>query len=308
MRRENLTVFAVLLFALFALSCKKENVSDDAEAAQTTISGKATFLVDNTIQPIVEDVLAVFHGVYSHASIKLVNKTETEIVNALLQDSAKVAVLPRLLTAAEEEKFRKRKITPVITHFATDAVALITNSKAADSVADLEEVFKVLQGKASAVKQLVFDNPNSSTVQMLLREAGVKTIPSENIYSLRSTEEVMRYVHNTPGAIGVVGVNWLVQPPVALEPIVKGIKVLGVNNVKIDKGKKNYYKPTQSNIATGSYPLTRKLYVLNYSGAEGLGTGFAIYISAQQGQRIILKSGLLPVTLPTREIEVRNEL
>jgi phosphate transport system substrate-binding protein len=36
--------------------------------------------------------------------------------------------------------------------------------------------------------------------------------------------------------------------------------------------------------------------------------GFANYISAPDGQRIVLKSGLLPETIPTREIEVRNEL
>jgi phosphate transport system substrate-binding protein len=80
--------------------------------------------------------------------------------------------------------------------------------------------------------------------------------------------------------------------------------VLGVNNAKVDKGAKKYYKPSQSDIATGLYPLTRTLYVLNYEGRDGLGTGFANYVSAPDGQRIILKSGLLPVTIPPREIEI----
>ena len=84
--------------------------------------------------------------------------------------------------------------------------------------------------------------------------------------------------------------------------------MLGVDNVKIDKKVKKYYKPSQSDIATGSYPLTRKLYVLNYQGRPGLGMGFANYISAPEGQRIILKSGLLPVEIPPREIEVRKDL
>jgi phosphate transport system substrate-binding protein len=48
----------------------------------------------------------------------------------------------------------------------------------------------------------------------------------------------------------------------------------------------------------------RKLYVLNYSNKNGLGMGFATYIGAFEGQRIILKSGLLPVEIPSREINV----
>jgi phosphate transport system substrate-binding protein len=128
------------------------------------------------------------------------------------------------------------------------------------------------------------------------------------VYSLKTNEEVIKYVHDTPGAVGIVGVNWLSQPTPSLAGIVSDITVLAVDNVKTDKGEKKYYKPSQSNIATGSYPLIRKLYVLNYSGKDGLGMGFATYIGAFEGQRIILKSGLLPVEIPTREIEVRNEL
>jgi phosphate transport system substrate-binding protein len=88
---------------------------------------------------------------------------------------------------------------------------------------------------------------------------------------------------------------------------VSGITVLAVDNVKIDNGVKKYYMPTQSNIATGSYPLTRKLYVLNYSNRDGLGMGFATYIGAFEGQRIVLKSGLLPVEMPSREVNIADE-
>lgn len=301
-----LCTFGVGLF----YSCKGDKTTSDGKAInETLIAGKTTVLVDNTVQPIVEDVLAVFHSVYDRGHVTQVNMTENEIVNSLLQDSASVVVLPRLLTAQEESHFDKLGIKPVVTHFATDAIAFITNKTAKDTIVNLEEVLKVLKGNTSdKVQKLVFDNGNSSTVQYLLKLAGVKEVPAHNIYSLKTNEEVIKYVHDTPGAIGIVGVNWLVQPPVALMKYVDNITVLAVDNVKIDKAQKKYYKPTQSNIATGLYPLTRKLYVLNYRGSDGLGTGFAIYISSPEGQRIILKSGLLPVTIPSREIEVRKEL
>lgn len=291
------------------VSCKDSSSQKNGPVEETLTSGSITLFTDNTIQPIVEDVLAVFHNVYDKANIKQVNMTEQEILQAMMKDSAAIAVFPRMLTKEEERHFVKKDIKPRVTPFAVDAVALITNEKATDTVMNLEEVLKVLQGKTSdKIKTLVFDNSGSSTVQYLLKLAGVKTPPASGVYALKTNEEVIKYVYNNNGAIGIVGVNWLVQPPGSLTQYIDKIAVLGIDNVKIDKGHKKYYKPNQSSIADGSYPLTRKLYVLNYQGKKGLGMGFATYISAREGQRIILKSGLLPLDIPTREIAVRNAL
>lgn len=299
----------LIVAAVAVLSCKGEETSGSKRKSGTTIAGKTVLLVDNTVQPIVEDVLAVFHSVYDRAKVIQVNKTENELLSALLKDSATVVIMPRLLTDEENVHFSKRKITPKVTPFASDAVAFITNKSAKDTVVNLAEILKVLKGESSdKVQKLVFDNANSSTVQLLLKEAGINKVAQNNIYSLKTNEEVIKYVHDTPGAVGIVGVNWLSQPPQSLAETVSDIVVLGVDNVKIDKGAKKYYKPSQSNIATGFYPLIRKLYVLNYSGVDDLGTGFANYIGAFEGQRIILKSGLLPVEIPAREIEVRSKL
>jgi phosphate transport system substrate-binding protein len=302
-----LIVSAAALSVLF--SCRNDSGSNASETEETMTAGTATFLVDNTIQPIVEDVIAVYQNMYDRATIKQVNRSEGEIIRALLADSARVAIFSRQLTPEEESYFKKKKISAKVNEFAFDAIALITNRQAKDTVVKLEEIIKVLKGETSAViPKLVFDNPNSSTVKYLLNLAGVSKLPSQNVYALKNNEDVIKYVHDNNGAVGVIGLNWLMQPPPALTKTVENIRVLGVNNVKADKTGNNYYKPNQSNIGAGLYPLTRKLYVLNYQGKRGLGMGFANYITAPDGQRIILKSGLLPVNIPNRELEVRNEL
>lgn len=298
----------VLCFAI-VLSCKdKSRAGDDEEIKETITSGRITMLVDNTVQPIAEDVLAVFHSVYDRAHITQVNMNEKEIIEGLKNGTARIAVMPRELTEQESQYFRERKITPEVTKFATDAIALITNNRSADTVMELEEVIKVIQGKESKIKRLVFDNVNSSTIQYLLKLANVTSMPEKAVYSVNSTEEVFKYINDNAGAIGIVGVNWLVQTPPSLTKYVENVRVLGLDNVKANSAEKKYYKPSQSNIGAGLYPLTRSLYVLNYQGKNGLGMGFATYISAFEGQRIILKSGLLPVEIPYREIQVRNEL
>jgi len=303
-------IFAIALLCLFAatlflISCKNDKSGSITNPQETMLAGNITFQVDNTIQPIVEDVLAIFGSVYTKAHITQVNRNESDIINALLRDSASVAILTRELTEGEEAHFLNKKIKPRVTPFAKDALALITSKAATDSVVNLEEVYKVMQGKTSTtVKQLVFDNTSSSALSYLMQQAGVKQLPISGVYSLKSTQEVIKFVHDNAGSIGVIGVNWLVQPPQELGKYVENIKVLGVDNVKVNKGVKKYYKPSQSNIATGLYPLIRTLYVLNYEGRDGLGTGFANYISSEDGQRIILKSGLLPLAIPPREIEI----
>lgn len=299
-------ILAGLLIGGIVTSCK-DNPSTGA-VEETMTAGKATFYVDNTIQPIAEDVIAVFSTMYDRANIIQVNKSESEIVKLLLEDEAGVAILPRKLTSEEEAHFRNRKVEPRITEFGIDAIAFITNKKAADTILKLEDVTALLQGKDSKIKTLVFDNPNSGTVQELLKKAGVSKLPSAHIHAVSDNEEVIKYVHDNDGAIGVIGINWIVQSPPQLSKYVENIQVLSVNNVKNDGAAKVFYKPNQSNIATGSYPLTRRLYVLNYQGKQGLGMGFANFISAPDGQRIILKSGLMPVNIPNRELEVRNKL
>jgi phosphate transport system substrate-binding protein len=50
------------------------------------------------------------------------------------------------------------------------------------------------------------------------------------------------------------------------------------------------------------------LYVVNCQGYSGLGMGFTSFVGTETGQRIILKSGLLPVRMPSRKIRIRNQI
>lgn len=290
------------------LSCHKTDKDGNVIVPETMTSGKITMLVDESVGPVVDDVLQVFQHTYTNAHISQVNVTENEIVKALLTDSVKTAVLCRPLTEKEENHFANKGVKPEVTFVATDALAVITAGKPADSTLTVEEIFKVMRGEPSQkITRLVLDNPNSGTVQYLLRESGAVKLPVNNIVYQKNSVEVITFVHNNPGTTGIVGVNWLLQPTPQLEKVVENLTVLGLDNVKIDKAGKKFYKPTQSNIGAGFYPLTRRIYVLNYQGYKGLGIGFANYTRADKGQRIILRSGLLPMELPTREIQVNTE-
>jgi phosphate transport system substrate-binding protein len=262
---------------------------------------------DETLQPIVEDQIAVFESQYK-ADLNQVNKSESELINLMLEGKAQIAVLSRRLSDKEEKAFTAKKIKPRITRFAFDAIALISNKESGDTIADLQEVINLMQGKESKIKGLVFDNPNSSTTHFMDSIANVSHGPKKNIYSVKSHEEVLKYVSENSGVIGVVGLNGITQPYPHWQKFLNKINVLGIKNVKNRPNDQHYYKPSQSNLGAGLYPLRRPVYMLNYQGTAGLGMGFASFVAGDIGQRIILQSGLLPVQIPERNIIVRNKI
>lgn len=295
MKRFDLAIIASSILFLAISGCKED------KTRETILRGNLSLLCDETFSPIIEDQIAVFESDYP-AKITLVSKSEAEVVNALLKDSARVAILSRELTPQETAYFANKKITPRVTNFATDAIALIRSKSATDTLIDLGSVVAFAQGKqVQHIKGLVFDNLNSGTYRAIATMAGLKEVPSSGIYSFTSNREAMEYVAKNPGMIGVIGYNWLTQPNPDMEALVSNLTVLSVKGEKA-----GYFQPTQNNLAEGNYPLARPLFLINCQGAEGLGMGFASFIAGERGQRIILKSGLLPVRIPSRNVIIRN--
>ncbi|HLA55206.1 MAG TPA: substrate-binding domain-containing protein [Flavobacterium sp.] len=293
--------FLVILVIVFAVArCKKET----DHQKESILKGKVSILVDETLTPVIEDQIAVFESEYD-ANITLISKSEAETVNALMNDSVKIAILSRTLTPEEINAFDNKKINPRITPFATDAIALIRNKDNKDILVALNDVLEFMRGKTIlGIKGLVFDNPNSSTMRYLTELAGLKASPQQGIFSFHNNNEAIKYVAENDGMIGVVGLNWIVQPLPEMQPIIKNISILNLKGLKSD----GYYSPTQNNIAEGKYPLARDLFIVNCQGFDGLGMGFASFIAGERGQRIILKSGLLPVRVRGRKIVIRNKI
>ena len=297
----NNSKFYILFFVslLFVMCNQKEQKKIGKE---TILKGSATIFVDETLAPIIEDQVAVFESKYD-AKIKLVSKSESETVNSLFKEKSAIAILTRNLTPQENIIFEQKKITPKITKFAMDAIAFISNKSNNDTLIDLKDVVAFMQGKPSpAIKGLVFDNPNSSTLHYMNSLAGIQSIPEKGVYSFKTNEEVIKFVAQNNGMVGVLGVNWLFQPMPEMQKYVDKVNVLSVKGLS----EPNYYAPTQNNIAEGKYSLARDLYVVNGQGYSGLGMGFASFVAGDIGQRIILKSGLLPIKIPGRRINVRR--
>jgi phosphate transport system substrate-binding protein len=291
----------VVVTSLFlVISCNK---STDVNQ-ETILKGNATLHVDATLMPIMEDQVQIFESRYD-ATIKMNVQSEAEVIQSLVKDTSSIAVLSRKLNADEMKIFANRKIIPKTTPFALDAVALITNSNSSDTLVAIKDVVNFMKGEfSSKIKGLVFDNPNSSTVRYMNKLAGLTSIPQKGVFSFGTNNEVIKFVSQNKGMIGVVGLNWLTQPTPEMQQYVDKVTALSVQGYNQD----DFYAPDQNNIAEGKYILARELYIVNCQGFSGLGMGFASFVAGDIGQRIILKSGLLPYKVPPRKLSIRKQI
>ncbi len=292
-------VLACSFVILTAISCK-----DKEEGKETVLTGEAIVAVDESILPIMQDQVEIFEDAYK-AKINLKASSESEVVNALLKDSVQIAVLARDLNESELSIFKNRKVTPKVTKFAIDAIALIANRSGNDTIVALEDVVNFLKGqKVLGVDGIVFDNLNSSIARQFLDMANAGTETPKNVFSFKTNEEVVKYVSENKGMIGVIGINWILQPSQNMQKYIDNVHILSVKGLNSDK----YIAPTQNNLAEGTYPLARDLFIVNSQGRAGLGMGFASFVAGERGQRIILKAGLLPTRMPGRNLILRKSI
>ncbi len=291
------SILSIVFLVAISFIVVKCNTKTEKE---TILTGTANVMVDESLLPIIQEQKQIFEDKYK-ATIKLVPSSEAEILQALIKNTNQIAVLTQKLSNNDSLRIVQMKRFPRQTPFASDAIALIANKKANDTLISIQEIIDFMQGKTTTkIKGLVFDNPNSSSVRYMNDLAGLKATPEKNIFSFKTNQEVIKYVAENNGMIGVVGLNWLQQSNV--EP--NNISLLSVKNLKNDA----YIYPSQNNIADKSYPLARDLYIINCQGFSGLGMGFASFISGEIGQRIVLKSGLLPCRMPGRNIVIRKNI
>jgi phosphate transport system substrate-binding protein len=102
----------------------------------------------------------------------------------------------------------------------------------------------------------------------------------------------------------MVSVNWISDRDSVSKSFTNKIKIAAVSDQILSPG--SYFLPVQGSIYDKSYPFTRKIHMVSRESFKGLGTGFTSWVSGEQGQRIILKSGLVPATMPIRLIQFKK--
>ena len=303
MKRNNWLYVSLLGVLLF--SCHR--TEKKTKVTETRTAGETTILVDESFSRILDQQIQVFTSDYPEAKVHTLPGNEARIIPELYKGKLGMIVLSRLLSPSEERYFKQKQIPVVADRFAIDGIALITHQQSTDTTITVQEVFDILKGKGEGKRRLVFDNAASSTVRYFLESAGVKQLPSSGVYTLNTSNDVIKYVAESKDyfTIGLVGVNWLMANSSEMQGYLSDVKAMGVKDLPGKKGDDAFYKPTQNNLINGVYPFLRNIYIINCEGKNGLGTGFANWLSSPRGQLIVLKSGLGPHKMVSREFNLK---
>jgi phosphate transport system substrate-binding protein len=293
-------IFLVILTGL--VGCMSSNES--SREVDTPTSGEINIAVDETLQPIAEAQVDIFHHQYPNAKINIRYRSETQCVTDLYNDSCKLIFLGRQLNEEEMGYFKKIKFNPPTNKIATDAIALVLNPRAKDTAFTYAQVLEILRGGNSKYN-VVFDNQNSGTVRYILNLTGAAKMPT-NAFAASSNLEAVNYVAKNENAIGVIGWSWISDgdDPKTREYLSK-TRLVALSPK--DASDTKVYKPYQLNIAQKKYPLTREVYLIQRERRNGLSAGFTAFVLSDIGQTIMLKAGLLPAQQQDRWIELKSK-
>jgi phosphate transport system substrate-binding protein len=311
---KQIILFSVLAIFLM-ISCKPSGSKKINK--ETPTNGDIKIAVDESYQLIAGSEIAVFENLYKNANINPINASEDSILKLFFADSVRLMITSRKLTENEEAYLKENLIVPRTTHIAWDAVAFLVNRSNPDSLIRYNIIQDILKGNISNWKkvnsksklgdiEVVFDNQGSGNIRYLMKKFGITTLPGY-CYSSNSNPAVVEYVENHPGSLGIISVNWVSDTADSItHAFLRRAKVVGISEEFNSEGG-DFYQPHPAYIADKSYPFIREVYAISREPIIGLGRGFIQFVAGEVGQRIILRSGMLPATMPIRLIQISKE-
>lgn len=275
--------------------------NDKGDAIRDTPNkGTIRISVDESFKPVIEEQIRVHHSSFPETQILVSYKSEAACFRDLQSDSTRMIIVARGLNEQEASFYRNRlSYKPQYGELAYDAVAVIVNKGAKDSVFTMAQLKEILSGKNPVTA--VMDGKNATSTVRYLKDSVLRGGEfGKNVVASENSAAVVDLVANRTDVIGFVGLSWVGDPyDKAQLAYLKKIRLALIECVNCTE-KEVFAKPSQSTITFGQYPLARPLYYILKENAPGLGTGFLNFMSLERGQLIFRRAFLAPAKMGFR--------
>lgn len=297
--------FLFLLLLIYGCSGSKSK----QVAEETLSSGTIHISVDETFKPVIDSQISVFVADYPDAKIITHYKPEAECLKDLKYDSIRMVIVTRGLSEEEVNLFRDTLgYAPKFGKIASDAIAVVVNNKAKDSLFSVSDIRGMLNGTSFYKYKLVMDgNQATSTVRFMLDSVLKGEKLSANVQAAATSEGVIDYVSKNVDAIGFVGVSWIGNKEDSTQ--LSFLTKVRIANIQCRGCESEaYVKPYQANIVLKRYPLVRGLYYILKENYSGLGSGFSNFLTLERGQLIFKRAYLAPsrMSLQVRKVNMEE--
>lgn len=279
---------------VFMLSSCKPYRQKEAERKDSPVRGEMTISADESFKPVVKELVKVYESNNSGTKINVQYKPEADCAKDLWNDSVRM-IISTIQLSENERLAIIDSLHTVVRQLpvARDAIAVIVNHSAPDSLFSMNDIRLILTGKDPKGLYPVFDGIKAtSTVRYVLDSVLKGEKLTGKAMAARTSDSVIRFVAQNPKAVGFIGVSWIGNPEDRQQ--LSFLKTVKIAHLESNDMPGKYILPVQATIYTKRYPMTRDLAYILKEGYNGLGSGFAEFISGHLGQLIFRRAYLMP--------------
>lgn len=319
--KNNIMYIFVFSMMIFFSGCKFDEIKS------VTTTGELTIVVDENVEPLMKAEIAEFERLNPEAKVKI-KVAPTKVAKAdLINGDTKFIVVTRNFDDEEKAVLEKNKTEVKEYPIAVDGIGFIVNPKnpvkkvTSDDLKNIftgkftkwteikseqdksqdEEAGKFFKGSIDKIK-LFIQRKNSSTYDYVLDSILKKTEYSNTAVVCSTSAQVLYNVRNIENAIGIINMNWLTTGNA--DTIDSTVKTLKVSRIGDNGRQYDFAEFHQGLIYNASYPYRRTIYVFSTEQDMKLSSGFITFLLHNEGQKVVLKNSLVPVSQPVRTIQI----
>lgn len=303
------------------MSCKFDEIKS------VTTTGDLNIVVDENVEPLMKAEITEFMRLNPEAKVTM-KVVPTRVARAeLINGETKLIVVTRNFDEKERSIIEKNKMEIKEYPIAIDGIGFIVNVKNPVKRVTSEDLKKIFTGeytKWTEVKseqdeeqnreaakffnasndkiKLFIQRKNSSTHDFVL-DSILKQIQYSAASIVCSTSvQILNSVRENEGAIGIINMNWLSTGN--HDTIDTTVKALRISKIRDNGVQEDFAEFHQGLIYNEKYPYRRTVYVITSEVDMKLSTGFITFLTKTDGQKVVLKNSLVPVTQPVRSIQI----
>lgn len=305
---KKMLIAIILATVPFAMSCQ----SGPATSKETGTAGAIMVKGSDSALKLMQREAQAFCAAYQQANVSVSGGGSTAGIIALNDGSARIAVLSREITPAEDSIIRLNGGAATGYKIALDGLTVIVNRSNRVPRLTFNQLERIFTGRLTDWSQAGGSNgaihlalPAANLggyeffrkVVLLGKQYGGKAHPCT------TNADIVEAVRTHANAIGLIAYpslyrSWDQWPP-APEPGVRAVAV-GLSEAS------GFVLPDQKTINDGTYPLARPVYLYVNDAVEGpkeaaggsLAHGFITYVTSAEGQRLVARQGFVPATMP----------
>lgn len=302
-------------FLIFVLCSFIYFACDYGKVKSVTTIGQTTIGVDESEAQLIKKEADEFMRLNPESKIDLKIKTTRELTADLLNGDIKTIITNGGFNQEETDHIAKYKVEMRKNKLALDGIGVIVNPGNPVKKLNYNELKRIFTGETTEWKDLDGDNkdiykgkikvfiarPNASIHDIFKLKALGNREYSKNDMVCSTSTQMLNEIQNNDRAIGFITMSWITHFADTLDTLVKPLRIAPVDSAGHIG---DYVGLHQAYIAERTYPLVVETYIYSRDYDLDVTSGFVSFLLSYDGQKIILNSGLVPVTQPVRIIQL----